>query len=357
MKDEKFKWSLMLMIAATCWTAAWMACRGIPDDEPGGLCISVALPRGASPAETKVIKDRGWGITGTIISPPGSTVYHLRVHITNPPETFYVLNYTPGETVTLMAQTGNNRVIQVEAYMIPGATVRNTLASDFYLTSSCQPGCTLNLSGEAVSVSINTALAPVTTAYNNNPVWAWTPTGDTQISNTPLCPSGPDFAANLVDLDWGLPMPTVPLDLYTPYLTIQNVPRGKHFGLEVWNRKSGIQEFLSFASGNTVSVQVGTTLYFEGYQPPTIELYPDRSLANVPAGTTVNVLTDPVGGWGLTEPAVRDGFSYNNKDTCGGVMTGATYTFTAVSPGCTIGVLTWDCDASQVTRQATVAVP
>jgi len=341
--------ALALTIGAAALALAGSGCETIPD-ESGGLSVSVdfAFPPGL---------EAGGEMGAAVIPPPKTLMYHVKITLTNPNETFYIFDYPVsgatavdpghGEAVSLMVAAGGTRTIDAEAYEVPPYPPSpNYFPASHFVTDPLESPESMRtidmIAGTARSLTL-------TMIYDSNygsigggaETLVFDGSTYTPIDFARSCPPPDEFYADIVDLDWGgyKLFPTVPLDLQGGTynnLKLNDLPQGHKFGLEVYHLTSGLhthQQAYIDVSPFPISLKLG------GYAPPS--LYIDPSKVNMNYGDSATVSWEVLGGWGGTSYITP----YNGSaDTCYGSLFGGTYWFYAPSSeNCTIDIQASDC--------------
>jgi hypothetical protein len=319
--------------------AGWVACQGVPDEDNGGggatLVVNVSSPHSGDPeadpgamtvekfdpeAEAETAAAPGKPME---VSEPASDVWALRISLTNPTEVFIVRNWVGGTPVRLTVTPGTGRLLDVQAYLIPGMISPQYFPAYHYytitpagqrlldLTESTKtvtiemyPSSTGDISGGAVSdypFSSMPMTAPV-------PVGPSFPTADAQLplscSISPYCPDYNYNHTSISDPAWGLTFPLVFTPLWpmgSGSLTLYGVPSGPVYNMVTFNSLSGI-----YAANGGVSVLPGmsvsnpVSLNFTGYHDPAMSFSP-ASFPRMNPMDTASVYVYASGGWGISD--------------------------------------------------------
>lgn len=334
-----------LMMAAVAVVMFGSACETIPDDDGGKLEISLAM---MTPPEA----------TGEVAAQiPMVKMYHVKITLTNPNETFYAFNWTPPEPIALTVAASGQRVINVEVYGIYDTTSTNYFPATLYSTAWMPVHMrTVDLSGEGASVSLYADFYPYSGDVGGGSEVLMSD-GSTYI---PLefyraCPPPDQFYAKVVDLDWGgfKMFPDVPLSLWGgsyPTFQFNYLPAGHNFQFEVYHATAGTwtraKTYIDQGL-NPVSLKLG------GYANPWVTFTPDSLSAVRTQNSEVN--WELLGGWG----SVGDRTTTPN-DTCYGPWSwfDNPYNFTAPDnyPSCLIDTAFYDCRGTMVRKSMTVPI-
>lgn len=342
-----------VLIAALA-AAMFIGCSGIPDDSEGvPVILTVDFPDSmsgsASAGETMVSAQGGPTMSADgLIAPPPLARVHLKVTLTNPDEMFLVFDYVTPEPVSLFVISGEDRVLDVEAYRVNPGAIYASLNADHFNTTTPVADRTLSLQGEPVSITITMAGDSITgTVSSTQPFKVHTTSGDTAIP-TGGCPP-PDFYANVTDLGWGLTFPSIQVDVSNgftaPLFSVSNLPIGKQYLVNVFHNEAG---FYSASVGTLAGITASIpSLYFTGYTDPSIRFTPITPITGMAAGSTGQVALSATGGWGGFFP-----FYTGEPDTCMGMIFGNTYEFTAPLTWntCAIYIETQDCKGNFTTN-------
>jgi hypothetical protein len=367
------KKNLLLVLALTVGAAALAllgsGCETIPD-ESGGLSVSVdfAFPPGL---------EAGGEMGAAIIPPPKTLMYHVKITLTNPKETFYIFDYPVdemgyGAAVHLQVAAGGTRIIDAEAYEVPpyppspnyfpaSHIVTDPIeSSESMRTIDMTAGTTRSLTLDMIYDSNYGSIGggADTLVFDGNTY------GPIDFARS--CPPPDEFYADIVDLDWGgyKLFPTVPLELQGGTynnLKLYDLPQGHKFGLEVYHLTSGLHSHVqanipvyNLTSSLSTHEQAYTSggpfpisLKLGGYSPPYVFIDPARVDMNY--GDSDSVYWEVLGGWGGTSFLPP---TLGPADTCYGSLFGDIYSFSAPSsPNCTINIQASDC------REIPVPVP
>ncbi|MFO8056361.1 MAG: hypothetical protein R6V10_03600 [bacterium] len=375
MRKYKAAWTGMAIVMTVALGLAWMACREIPNDEKVAVNISVDL-QGVSEASLRnsglkqVVMPAAEMQGDKFIAPPDEESLHLRIVLTNPKEVFYVYNYQGGG-VTLLVTSGEDRVVNVEGYMVPNSTYYEMFPASHMITTNPVSERTIDLSGEPETVKVMVDY-DLDTGYIYGGTVEGLNTGNTvqelpRLSEMGECPVNA-YVANLADQDWGLVFPSVPVyvDYLEPSFYIDNAPVGSNIGIHLWHYSAGFYKNLSVYTGSTTTYT--NSFVFQGFDPTVDLTFSPNPLEGVTAGFSEYVDIIPSGGYGTFEY----GYTTEN-DTCEGNIYGgggevvpqatqagpgpgsATYQF-MVRDDCTISVIMYDCGGSTVSGSMQVDV-
>ena len=350
-----------LMVAAAALALFGAACETIPDDDAGKVEISLAMM--TSPEKAAEVFPQEPGHSGPI--------YHVKITLTNPNETFYAFNWTPPEPIILMVAASGKRVINAEVYEVYKSLSPNYFPATLY-SSAWMPAYqrTVDLAGEGASISLFADYHPY---YGNvgGGSEVLMSDGNTYI---PLefyrsCPPPDQFYTNLVDLDWGgfKIFPTVPLSLWGgsyPTFQFHYLPAGHKFQFEVYHATAGTwtraKTYIDEGM-NPVNLKLG------GYADPWVTFDPE-SISAV-RGEYYQVFWELLGGWGSVGERTT-----TPSDTCygmGGPHLGGPIGITATiwdwfnnpyefsapaQSSCLIDVRFYDCRGTMVPKSMTVPI-
>lgn len=357
-------------------TAGAGACNGIPDQNSGvaGFNFTINIkgtPKDASGVAAKSApqlriekldprQPQGEGLNGVVIPGPNLDAWVLRVELSNPTETFLVFGFVPGVPVRLLVTPGENRVLDVQAYLISAAASISPEifpATHYYTAYPPEAQRTLNLTQSGQSVSIELAPSPTAAitggsvnydeaaaAMNmaSGPMNGFTDTIPLPLAGcgnpTYGCPDYQLYYTNFSDPTFGVNFPSINTYLYSGGLMTSNVPMGRPLNLKTFHYSSGIY------ANNSVNLTANATinLNFTGWYYPTVKFSP-ASLRLHPLDSGM-VHIGLYGGWGTYS------VSLGPYDTCMGspFQSGPYwyYSFMAPSSSCVINVIVYDCGCS-----------
>ena len=334
----KKSFSLFLVVGLALFLAG---CETIPDDPSPSLRLKVSLPE---PADSSVA---GVNPTG-LLPPPAFDVYHLRISLSNPAEVFYVYFYEPGTDIRLMVTPGQARVVDVEAWMVPGGLgVPTTFNNRNLITVTPLAQRTVDLIGESVTVNILLDDNPNLGEISADPPHIVVVDGTSiPLPVSPSCPTPNYFYITVTDKKWGLPFPSVMAQLYdgmTPArLSIAGLPLGRDYDINLRHDEGGDLGTRAFSlDSSPLEVDLVMTEYIRSF----ITGSPEKPLVSLTPGEVVGVGLTIDAGLGSFGPFTVAGSSLGGYDTCGGVISGSTYTFTVPDfvSSCLIHVAVMDC--------------
>ena len=313
------------------------------EDLAASLKLSIDIPSEVSIGKSAGVESSG--VNSAFVSEPlpGNTLYHLRVHINNPDETHFVFNYTPGAWMSIMAYSGADRVVTVDAYMVsPTSMGVGVLPVTHFVTTTPIKDRTITLQGEPVDIRIiveengNVGSADATPPF----LVESGPNTTFSIPAADNCPSENRFAATITDLDWDLTFPSIPVEFYSGVvpgtLSVPGLPVGHRFSVNVFHLDTGLE--------SNVNVEIASasnpfSLYFKNYSAPSVSFSPATLNAQVPTNN-VDVTIGVTEGLGSVSSV-----SVGPDDTCAGSMAGNIYSFVVPDfvASCVINVVAEDC--------------
>lgn len=386
------------------------ACNEIPNDDDAAaasLVLNIPAPEGVTPAKSS---GKGSEVTrvsteGTAskapfvtVSTPTDDTWVLKITLTNPSETFYVENYSPGYPTTLTVAQGDGRVLDVQAYQLlgqsssPPPSTANVLRAYHWYTITPLAERTLNLGSEPASVSIAIDMtetgylygmindyyftgdpAPTQPQPPFGPRATMPPSGFMYDAPLPLPGSmGPDYCpsdyynyVNPIDTCFGIALPTVMLRMWpggfgSAYL--DNVPVGHNFTFDFFHSSTGLYSSASTslpvpADGASMPSYSEVTLDYSGYTDPTMAVSPS-SVSVPPMSSTIIYILPPghtcptgydcintthTGGWGYPWT-----YFLGSSDACGGSVFHDTgynlYAYSVMtSSDCQAAIVAYDC--------------
>jgi hypothetical protein len=323
MKKKSITWIGLSLVMGVVMSIVWMACQEIPNDDHSiALTLNVNLP-GAGPAAAgtgmKTLESPLVESAGHIIWPPASNTHHLRINISNPEESFYVYDYVSGTPMSLLVAAGSGRVVDVEAYMIPsGQASPDYISATHFLTGTSVGLRTLDLSGEAVSVTIDLIFDNNSTGIDSGIVTHTYVNGSSVMTLSNSCPDNTAYYANITDLDFGITFPSVPVTLFfggslDPKWMIDNLLKSRNYNIHVWHSEAQIYDNVGVTTGATAMLNMVRPLHFVGFNPNPFLVFNPSQISGLSPGSSLRVSVQMYGGWGYIEWA-----SPGMLDTCGG---------------------------------------
>lgn len=325
MKKKNILWFGMVAVLTLAISAAWIACQQVPnEDQNASLKLNLIIP-GAHPAADAAAGGEMKITTAPEVQPAGPgpswPVYHVKVTLTNPDETFYIYNYVPGVPVSLMVASGSGRVIDVELYEVIAPFSSDYVPAYHYITTNTVMERTLELSGTPVAVTLNMGTDSSTTyIYNSFLPHQVLYGASTAVPLDGSCPY-PSYYAWVNDASFGLTFPTFPVTLFDgssppnqQNLYIDNFLQNRPYYVEIYHYDAGIYDTMGLFTGATLGTDVGQLNFWGFNENPTMQFSPAQ-VSGVTPGDSLMVNVTMRGGWGS--------FTYLNynypDDSCGGL--------------------------------------
>jgi hypothetical protein len=340
-----------------------LSCEEIPDkDLAGNLKLSIDIPDGAlntSGEKTVVTAATDGDFESAFVTHPfpGSTTYHLRLHISNPDETHFVLNYNPGDWLTLSVFSGSDRVITVDAYEVSPMNLGVGMPPlSHFVTVTPLSDRTITLQGEPVDLKIQVGRNPDTGAISAAPPYLVETSSGSTLS-LPMgvnCPTANRYFATIKDVEWDLAFPSFPVAFYAGSIpgafSIPGLPIGQRFSITVFHLDTGIESKSVLPISDTSNP---IQLYFTNYKSPSVTFAPEMELKGLIPGDSVDVVLGVDSGLGtFTSAAVGP------EDTCGGNILGNLYNFAVPDyvSSCVINVIVDDCGGTATSAIITAKI-
>ncbi len=343
MKMKNLLWIGMAAVMGVVISLAWVACRQMPNqDKSASLRLNINVPDQPGQPDG--------GEVGIQAAAP-TYIYHVKITLTNPDETFYVYNYVLGVPASLRVASGSGRVLNVELYEVDNPVIGSDYVPAYHYLIS-EP-VTLNLTGAptSVTVDVDSDPSPPVSLVSGLPHLVQEGT-TTTIPLDPHCPFN-SYSAYINDAFFGLTFPRIQVGLFdgssppnqTP-LNIGNLLQDRFYFIEVRNDLAGIYAGFTVSTGDTTTVVSAPPLLFKGFNPNRSIVFSPNKITNVTPGDTVQVSFSIHGGWGSATP--YSAYYISGYDSCGGQeMSAGVWTTDSINRTvCVISLYAQDCDGS-----------